>query len=50
MEQLSRQEINAIVDAKIRVHELRIGLISGIAGLVFLAGISYCFLLLFFAQ
>jgi hypothetical protein len=50
MEQLSRQEINAIVDAKIRAHELRIGLISGIAGLVFLAGISYCFLLLFFTK
>lgn len=44
---LSREEINAIVDRKIMEHELRIGLISGIAGLVFLAALFAYLLFLY---
>ena len=32
---MSREEINAIVHQKIMEHELRIGLISGVIGMVF---------------
>lgn len=46
---LTKEEINALIDQKIREHEFRIGLISGIAGLSFLAATVYCLSLLFFA-
>ena len=35
---MSEEEIKAIVDAKIRLHELRVALISGILGLLLLGG------------
>jgi hypothetical protein len=33
---LTKDEIDALIDAKIREHEFRIGLISGIAGILLL--------------
>lgn len=40
---ISREEVNAIVDAKIKAHELRIGFISGIAGFAFIFALAYAF-------
>jgi predicted ATP-grasp superfamily ATP-dependent carboligase len=36
---MNREEINALVDQKIRAHEIKVGLISGIAGLIIFAAI-----------
>lgn len=47
---LTKQEINALIDQKIREHEFRIGVISGITGLLFLAAIIYCLSILFLAK
>ena len=35
---MSEEEIRAIVDSKIRLHELRVAVISGILGLLLLGG------------
>ena len=40
---MSREEINALVDEKIRAHEIRVGIISGIAGFLFFAAFLCCF-------
>jgi hypothetical protein len=45
---MSRQEINALVDEKIRAHEIRIGIISGIAGMIFLAALFSALVFLYF--
>jgi len=44
---MSREEVNALIDEKIRAHEVRIGIISGIAGLVFFAALFSCLLFLY---
>jgi len=38
---LTKAEITALIDHKIREHEMRIGIVSGIAGVLFIAGLSY---------
>lgn len=41
MDPFAKAEINALIDQKIRAHEIRIGLISGIVGVLLIAGLSY---------
>jgi len=38
---LTKAEVTALIDQKIREHEIRIGIISGLAGVLFIAGLSY---------
>lgn len=45
---MSREEINALVDQKIREHEIRIGIISGIIGMVFFAALLASLVFLYF--
>ena len=42
---LSREEINALIDQKIKEHEWRIGLISGLAGIFLLPLLLYLIVL-----
>lgn len=46
---LTKQEINDLIDAKIRAHEIRVGLISGAAGVLLLPLLFY-FIVLFLAR
>ena len=38
---LTKEEITALIDQKIKEHEIRIGIISGIVGVLLIAGLSY---------
>lgn len=38
---LTKREISDLIDAKIRAHEIRIGLISGAAGVILLPPLLY---------
>lgn len=38
---LTKQEINDLIDAKIRAHEIRVGLISAAAGVLLLPLLLY---------
>lgn len=35
---MDRQEIEALIDQKIRLHEIRVAVVSGILGLALMAG------------
>ena len=45
---MNREEINALVDQKIRAHELKVGIISGIIGLIVFAAIFASIAALYF--
>lgn len=45
---MSREEINALVERKIREHEIRMSIISGIAGLLFFAALLCSLVFLYF--
>jgi len=44
---MDKEEVAAMIDAKIRSHEIRIGLISGIAGIVCFGAILAALLFLY---
>lgn len=44
---LTKEEINAIIDHKIMQHEIKMAIISGIAGMVFLPIVTYSIVCLY---
>lgn len=45
---MNKEEINALVNQKIRAHEMKVGIISGIIGLVIFASIFASIIALYF--
>lgn len=44
---LTEKQLIAIIDAKIKAHEIRVGFISGILGAMFFGAIIYAFTIVF---
>lgn len=44
---LSEKQLNTIIDDKIKAHELKVGFVSGIIGMVFCGAIIYTFAVVF---
>jgi hypothetical protein len=45
---MDKEEVAAMIDAKIKSHEIRIGLISGIVGILCFGGIIAALLFLYY--
>jgi hypothetical protein len=50
MDDKTREEISALIDSKIREHELKVGWVSGLIGVAFVLGIIHSIWLLKFAS
>jgi hypothetical protein len=47
---MNKEEVAAMIDAKIQAHEMRIGLISGVLGLIGFSSIVAALLFLYFSM
>jgi hypothetical protein len=47
---MNREEIESLIDSKIRLHETRVAIFSGIIGLALLAGIFHAIGILNYAR